>query len=79
MKGSKANYWDYIRVEDLLGLQSGIDSSEQDLTDDEVRFIVIHQIDELWFKLIDRLTDLAISSLRSQIDAGVAAVQVVAQ
>ena len=31
---------------------------------------------ELWFKLIDRLTDLAISSLRSQIDAGVAAVQV---
>ena len=54
MKGSKANYWDYIRVEDLLGLQSGIDSSEQDLTDDEVRFIVIHQIDELWFKLILR-------------------------
>lgn len=54
MKGSKANYWDYIRVEDLLSLQCGIDSSEQNLTNDEVRFIVIHQIDELWFKLILR-------------------------
>lgn len=54
MKGSKANYWDYIRVEDLLTLQSGIDDSEQDLSNDEVRFIVIHQIDELWFKLILR-------------------------
>ncbi|MEE1571742.1 MAG: uroporphyrinogen decarboxylase family protein, partial [Acidimicrobiales bacterium] len=31
---------------------------------------------DLWFRLIDRLADLAISSLRSQIDAGVAAVQV---
>ncbi|MAG03711.1 MAG: uroporphyrinogen decarboxylase [Acidimicrobiaceae bacterium] len=30
---------------------------------------------DLWFRLIDRLTDLAISSLRSQIDAGAAAVQ----
>jgi uroporphyrinogen decarboxylase len=30
---------------------------------------------DLWFRLIDRLADLAISSLRSQIDAGVAAVQ----
>jgi tryptophan 2,3-dioxygenase len=54
MKGSKANYWDYIRVEDLLQLQSGIDTSEANLTNDEVRFIVIHQIDELWFKLILR-------------------------
>ncbi|MCK5941337.1 MAG: tryptophan 2,3-dioxygenase [Planctomycetes bacterium] len=50
----KASYWDYIRVEDLLSLQSGIDASEQDLGDDEVRFIVIHQIDELWFKLVLR-------------------------
>lgn len=48
------SYWDYIRVEDLLSLQSGIAASERDLTDDEVRFIVIHQIDELWFKLVLR-------------------------
>jgi tryptophan 2,3-dioxygenase len=50
----KANYWDYIRVEDLLALQQGVDGDESRLTDDEVRFIVIHQIDELWFKLVLR-------------------------
>lgn len=49
-----ANYWDYIRVEDLLSLQSGTAAKEADLSDDEVRFIVIHQIDELWFKLVLR-------------------------
>jgi len=48
------NYWDYIRVEELLQLQSGTATSEQQLTNDEVRFIVIHQIDELWFKLVLR-------------------------
>ncbi|MFT4839816.1 MAG: tryptophan 2,3-dioxygenase [Planctomycetota bacterium] len=54
MPAKKANYWDYIRVEQLLSLQSGVDASESDLSNDEVRFIVIHQIDELWFKLILR-------------------------
>ncbi len=48
------SYWDYIRVDALLNLQQGIDASEQELSDDEVRFIVIHQIDELWFKLVLR-------------------------
>lgn len=48
------SYWDYIRVEDLLALQTGIDGDERQLTDDEVRFIVIHQVDELWFKLAIR-------------------------
>jgi len=54
MPSRKASYWDYIRVEDLLALQSGIDASEHDLGNDEVRFIVIHQVDELWFKLVLR-------------------------
>lgn len=48
------SYWDYIRTEDLLALQTGIDGDEARLSDDEVRFIVIHQIDELWFKLAIR-------------------------
>jgi tryptophan 2,3-dioxygenase len=48
------SYWDYIRVEELLALQAGSDGDEAALTDDEVRFIVIHQIDELWFKLAIR-------------------------
>ncbi len=45
------NYWDYIRVEELLDLQKGLASSEAELSNDEVMFIVVHQIDELWFKL----------------------------
>jgi tryptophan 2,3-dioxygenase len=44
-------YWDYIRVEELLALQGGVERDEAALSDDEVRFIVIHQIDELWMKL----------------------------
>ncbi len=47
-------YWDYIKVEELLSLQTGIESSEANLANDEVMFITIHQIDELWFKLILR-------------------------
>ena len=47
-------YWDYIKVEELLGLQGGIESSFSKITNDEVMFITIHQIDELWFKLILR-------------------------
>jgi tryptophan 2,3-dioxygenase len=44
-------YWDYIKVESLLSLQNGFAADERALTDDEVLFIVVHQIDELWFKL----------------------------
>jgi len=44
-------YWDYIRVEDLLGLQGGLPDDEDQLSDHEVLFISVHQIFELWFKL----------------------------
>jgi tryptophan 2,3-dioxygenase len=47
-------YWDYIRVEELLALQGGLAASDAELTNDEHMFIVIHQIDELWFKLVIR-------------------------
>lgn len=47
-------YWEYIRVEDLLQLQSGLAETEEGLSNDEVLFITIHQIDELWFKLLLR-------------------------
>ncbi len=53
---SKApNYWDYIRVEDLLALQGGL-GQETDLDNDEVLFITVHQVFELWFKLVLRET-----------------------
>lgn len=44
-------YWDYIRVEELLALQTGQGGDEAPLENDEVLFIVVHQIDELWMKL----------------------------
>src|SRR6516162_44921 len=47
-------YWEYIQVEPLLALQKGAAESEADLGNDEVMFIVVHQIDELWFKLVLR-------------------------
>ncbi len=47
-------YWNYIKTEELLGLQTGVDKNDVELSNDEVMFIVVHQIDELWFKLILR-------------------------
>lgn len=44
-------YWDYIRVEDLLRLQGGLEHDESDLSNHEVVFITVHQVFELWFKL----------------------------
>jgi tryptophan 2,3-dioxygenase len=54
MTRAPTTYWDYIKVEELLGLQTGIEDSEDALSNDEVMFIVVHQIDELWFKLVLR-------------------------
>jgi tryptophan 2,3-dioxygenase len=48
------NYWEYIRVEELLELQGGIERDENKVSNDECLFIVVHQIYELWFKLILR-------------------------
>jgi tryptophan 2,3-dioxygenase len=47
-------YWDYIRVEELLSLQAGLAANDAEIANDEHMFIVVHQIDELWFKLIIR-------------------------
>jgi len=47
-------YWDYIKLEELLALQGGLSPTDGDLSNDEVMFITVHQIDELWFKLILR-------------------------
>ena len=51
------NYWDYIRVGDLLGLQDGLPEDEGQVSNDEVLFITVHQVFELWFKLV--LAELA--------------------
>ena len=36
-------YWDYIRVEEMLALQSGLEETDAGLANDEVMFIVVHQ------------------------------------
>ena len=48
------NYWEYIHVEELLALQGGFDDDESKVGNDEALFIVVHQVYELWFKLILR-------------------------
>lgn len=54
MPSSPTTYWEYIKVEPLLALQAGLEGDERLLSNDEVLFITVHQIDELWFKLILR-------------------------
>lgn len=44
-------YWEYIKLEELLSLQGGLEPNDSALSNDEVLFITIHQIEELWFKL----------------------------
>ncbi len=51
MSRKPTTYWDYIRVERLLALQGGLEEDDASLANDEVMFITIHQIDELWLKL----------------------------
>ena len=41
-------------MEELLALQGGLEASDSSLANDEVLFITVHQIDELWFKLVLR-------------------------
>ncbi len=48
------SYWEYIRVEELLALQGGLPGDDQQISNDEVLFITVHQVFELWFKLVLR-------------------------
>jgi tryptophan 2,3-dioxygenase len=48
------NYWDYIRVEQLLALQGGLEEGDGQLANEEVLFITVHQLFELSFKLVLR-------------------------
>jgi len=52
-------YWDYLKLDRLLGLQGGLEDDEQQLMPDELHFIVVHQAFELWFKLSLRELRLA--------------------
>ena len=51
---SQVTYWDYLKIDDLLKLQNGLNENSDDISEDELNFIIIHQVDELWFKMIIR-------------------------
>jgi len=62
------NYWDYIRVEDLLSLQGGLEGDAAELSNEEVLFITVHQVYELWFQLILRELNLLRDLFRGTVD-----------
>ncbi|MEZ6018872.1 MAG: tryptophan 2,3-dioxygenase family protein [Planctomycetota bacterium] len=47
-------YWDYIQVDALLKLQGGLEGDDKAISGEEVMFITVHQVFELWFKVILR-------------------------
>ena len=55
---STPNYWDYLQITELLELQGGLEGGEVD-SSDELHFIIVHQVFELWFKLVLRELRLA--------------------
>ena len=45
-------YSDYLRLEELLKLQTGVDGETVRLVMMNLHFILVHQNFELWFKLV---------------------------
>src|SRR5258708_1833014 len=51
---ASVTYWDYLQLLPLLKLQGGVEGDDGRLSEDELHFIVVHQVFELWLKLILR-------------------------
>ena len=45
-------YSEYLRLEELLKLQTGFEGETRNISNDELHFILVHQNFELWFKLV---------------------------
>ena len=45
-------YSEYLRLEELLKLQTGVEGETRNISNDELHFILVHQNFELWFKLV---------------------------
>lgn len=58
-----AIYWDYLEIPKLLSLQGGLEKDEKEISEDELSFIIVHQVFELWFKLVIRELNLAIDNM----------------
>ena len=46
------SYSEYLRLEELLKLQTGVKGHKRKISNDELHFILVHQNFELWFKLV---------------------------
>lgn len=62
-KPKSPTYWDYLKLDRLLSLQTGLAGDDARLMPDELHFIVVHQVYELWFKLVLRELRLARDNL----------------
>jgi len=58
-----AIYWDYLEIPKLLSLQGGLEKDEKEISEDELSFIIVHQVFELWFKLVIKELNLAIANM----------------
>ncbi|MDQ2961412.1 MAG: tryptophan 2,3-dioxygenase family protein, partial [Candidatus Dormibacteraeota bacterium] len=58
---SRTDYATYLRIDDLLDLQHPLTADVHD----EMLFIIVHQVYELWFKLVLYELDAAAASLDS--------------
>ena len=59
MASTTRTYTDYLRLPQLLALQGGFEVNDDAVSEDELHFIVVHQVFELWFKLIIREVRMA--------------------
>ena len=60
--GVQTDYATYLRIDDLLNLQQPLSEGAHD----EMLFIVVHQVYELWFKLILHELDAVAAALDGQ-------------
>ncbi|MGH3997333.1 MAG: tryptophan 2,3-dioxygenase family protein [Pseudonocardiaceae bacterium] len=50
--GAPPYYWDYLKLDQLLGSQRPVTARRGEAAHDELLFIIVHQSFELWFKQI---------------------------
>ena len=60
-QASRMTYGNYLQLESLLSLQNGPEGHFPEPCNNEMHFIVVHQVFELWFKLINRELEEAIT------------------
>ena len=63
---TRMTYRNYLQLESLLSLQSGPQGHLPSPCNDEMHFIVVHQVFELWFKLINRELEEAITLMEGK-------------